>query len=464
MTAKTPPIPKAPGALPLVGHAPTIYRAPLRFLSSLPRHGKLVEVQLGLSPTLMVCDTELTRQLFMDARTFDKGGALFDRAREVIGENLITCPHSRHQRQRRLTQPAFHLSRLPGYAAIMSDAVERAVRSWPAGEPVDPVPLMMRLSAEVTARSMFSHDLSERSSDQFVTDSITLVDGIFLRSLLPRSADRLPLPAYRRYEQARRRMDALYRQVISEYRATGGDRGDLLSILLSARDEEAGADTGGARLTDTEVKDQLSGFFIAGTETTASALSWALAALAEHPELQERLRDEVDTVLGGRPAGYDDVERLETTRGILTESLRLHSPVWLLTREVAAETRLGPYTVPAGATVAYSPYLVHRDPALYADPERFDPDRWADGRTPPRHGFVPFASGPRKCIGDVFATIEATLALATFAAHWTWTAAPGSRSRPNPGAVIRPKGLRLRFTARTPRPRHTTGGKPAPTA
>ncbi|WP_197359249.1 cytochrome P450, partial [Streptomyces clavuligerus] len=400
-TARTPaatsaePIPEAPGAFPLIGHALAMTRDPIRFVTSLPRHGAVVKMRFGPAETLMICDPELTRRMFLDARTFDKGGYLFDRAREVIGENLITCPHSAHQRARRLTQPAFHPTRLRGYTSIMSEVIAESAHSWPTDRPFDPVGPLLRLTAQVTARAMFSQGLSGATLDRFVTDIVTTIDGIYLRSLVPRSLDWLPLPAHVRHWRARPRLDAIYRDIIRTYRAEPGDRGDLLSMLLATQ-EDREITEGAPPLSDAEIKDQLSGFFAAGTETTASTLAWALHVLAERQDLQERLRTEVDTVLGGRPAGYDDIERLEQTRRILTEVLRVHSPIFFITRSVMNDTRLGPHLIPAGSIVAYSPYLVHGDPQLHDRPDVFDPDRWAPGNAPPRHGFIPFASGPRK--------------------------------------------------------------------
>ncbi|GLF95109.1 cytochrome P450 [Streptomyces yaizuensis] len=467
MTAQTRSVPDAPGALPLVGHIPPMMREPLRFLGSLPDCGDVVRIRLGRVPTLVLCDPELTWQMFMDSRTFDKGGSLVERAREFLGNGLITCPHGDHRRQRRLTQPAFHSVRLRGYVPFMNEVIAETVRSWPQDRPVDPVDTLMSLSARVTARCMFSHGIAEERLRQFIADSVTAVDTVYLRSVLPPVVNRLPLPANLRYQRALQRLQQMYTKIIAEYRADGRDRGDLLSILLDSQDGQDGQDGQGGQgadgsLSDGELRDQLSNFFLAGTETTASTLGWALHALAEHPEFQERLRTEADTVLGGRPADFDDLERLHETRRILTEVLRLYSPVWFVTRTVTADTRLGPYFLPAGTAIAYSPYIIHHLPGLYPDPGVFDPDRWASGHTRPRHAFIPFALGPRKCIGDVFALTQATLALTAIAARFTWEPAPGSRVTASVGSVTRARGLRLRFTARPPGARRDAHARARP--
>ncbi|MER6917120.1 cytochrome P450 [Streptomyces sp. NPDC000594] len=461
MTAQTPRPPEAPGALPLLGHTLAMKRRPLDFVSALPELGEVVRIRLGPVGVLLVCDPDLTHEVLLDPRTFDKGGFIFDRAREYMGDNLATCPHSAHLRQRRLTQPAFHISRLPGYAGIMADAIDETAAAWRDGAVVDPVADLMALTAKVILRTMFSWGLSDRSLSDAVGDLVVVVDGTYWRSLVPPAVLRVPLPANRRFDRAHHRLSATFLRIIQEYRADGTDRGDLLSILLATRDE---GDGGG--MSDTEISNQLFGFFLAGTETTATLLAWTLHALTERPELQERLHAEIDTVLGGRPPGFDDLEALDVTRRILTESLRHYTPVWMLTRVTTTDTRIGPYEVPAGTTLMYSPYIVHHLPSLYPDPHRFDPDRWAPGEKPPRRGFLPFAVGSRKCIGDAFALTEATLALATIAQRWRWSASPGARVRPTAGAAIRPQGMRLRFTARPQRPvpHEETADSPVPSA
>ncbi|MFF5491376.1 cytochrome P450 [Streptomyces virginiae] len=262
--------------------------------------------------------------------------------------------------------------------------------------------------------------------------------------------DRLPTPGNRRYHQARADLPGVFDHIVTDRRGADTDHGDLVSMLLTAHDSDSGpADQ---RLTDAEIIDQIITFFLVGTETSATALAWALHLLAQHPEIEKRLHAEVDAVLGGRPATHADLPRLELTGRVITETLRLWPPAWFFTRTCTADTRLGRHTVPAGTTLLYSPYLLHRQADLYPDPDRFDPDRWTTGQ-PRREAFIPFGAGPRKCIGDRFATIVSTLALATITTRWRLEPLPGTRVRPTvSGPALNPKGLRMRATARTTRP------------
>ncbi|MDT3396011.1 cytochrome P450 [Streptomyces sp. B1866] len=439
-------VPTAPSALPLLGHALPLIRTPLAFVRSLPAHGELVRIRLGPLAVMVICDLDLTRQALLDDRVFDKGGPLFDRMREVLGDGLATCPHGEHRRLRRLAQPAFHSARLPGYAQAMTARIDEVIGSWHAGQTLDVLAEMMTLTSRVTAATMFSGTLPPTEQGQILDDVTTVLNGVFWRMFLVPPLDRLPTPGNRSYEQARARLRDTFDRIIAQRRAEGTDHGDLLSALIAAHDPE---DHGGG-MTDAEIRDTIVTFFIAGTESTASNVAWALDLLARHPEIEQRLHTEVDAVLGGAPAVHADLPRLELTGRVITETLRLYPPNWLFTRTVTADTRLGGHLLPAGTTVAYSAYLIHHRPDLYDRPEVFDPDRWDPGRPqPPRHAYLPFSTGARKCVGDTFGMNEATLALATITARWRLTHSPGHQARPVPRTTLRPRGLRMRVTPRT---------------
>ncbi|GAB3654376.1 hypothetical protein GCM10027589_13040 [Actinocorallia lasiicapitis] len=440
-------IPTAPGALPLLGHLPSLARDPLTFMKSLPARGDLVRIRLGRLPALVVCDPDLTWQVLHDDRTFDKGGPFFDRLRETLGDGIGTCPHSLHRRQRRLVQPAFHPARLPGYAAVMTKQISGMTDTWQDGRPIDVLAQMAEFTARTTVETMFSDAIPPQTLTQTTQDISAIFDGWYRRMLTPPPLDRLPTPKNRRYHQANARLRRNIGSIIAHRRATGEDLGDLLSPLLNGVEGEPPG--GDGRLTDAEIADQLIVFYIAGTQTTAATLAWALWLIARHPEIEARLHQEVDTVLDGGPATYERLARLTLTGNIVTETLRLWGPGWFLTRTVPAETRLRQYTVPAGSTIVYSPYLVHHDAALYDDPESFAPDRWDDpALRSARHALIPFGSGARKCIGDSFATVEAVLALATVAARWRLCPEPGQKVRPARGDTLRPRRLIMRAEAR----------------
>ncbi|MFE0420035.1 cytochrome P450 [Streptomyces tendae] len=456
-------IPTAPQGLPVLGHLGPLLRDPLAFLTSLHGHGDLVRVRLGPRTAVVVCAPEPVNQLLRDDRTFDRGGPYFDRLAELLGDSLAVCPHHRHRRQRRLVQPAFRSSRFPGYAKIMTARITETTDSWHDGQVLDIFAEMMSLTARITVATMFSDSLPPPSMRHALDDLAHVFRGVGRRIFTPSALARLPTPGNRRYQQAVTRLRGTLGDVIAERRAGAVDHGDLVSALLA--DHDADEHQG---LTDTELIDQALAFFGAGTETTATTLAWALYLIDQHPDVARRLHAEVTSVLDGAPAaGLEHVDRLEFTSRVIKETLRLYPPGWMFTRTATADTHLGGHSIPAGTTLLYSPYLLHHRPDLHADPERFDPDRWDDRRPQPRReAFIPFGAGARKCIGDRFGLTVTTLALATIVVHWRLHTQSGRQVRPAPGAVLTPKGLRMRAVARPQRPgtesQHRANGEPSP--
>ncbi|WP_433526986.1 cytochrome P450 [Nocardia pseudovaccinii] len=408
-------IPLAPNTVPILGHGIRFLTDPIGFLSSLPTHGRLSRVQLGPLPVVVVCDPELARVVLLDDRTFDRGGPLYDRSREVAGDGIGTCPHSRHRRQRRLSQPAFQPGRMPGYSEAMVDSIEDVIGSWQEGQQIQLGAEMSKLTVRVAVRTMFSSSFPETSVQQVADDFTTIAGSIFRRMVLPPAVNRLPTPANRRYYQARNRLRAVAAELIDQRRADNRDHGDLLSSLMRARDP----DSTGAQvaMSDEELIDQVFTFLFAGAETTASTLTWALYLLGRNPELRRQVQHEVDTVLSDSTARYQDLANLPVVNRVVTETLRLYPAGWLLTRVVSADTILDGVPLPAGTTVAVSPHVIHRRDEIYDRAGEFVPDRWI-GAEPDRTLFISFGAGARRCIGDQFGLVEASLALATIAARW----------------------------------------------
>jgi cytochrome P450 len=269
----------------------------------------------------------------------------------------------------------------------------------------------------------------------------------FDRATLPGAdlIDRLPLPRNRRFREGKAELDEIVHGLIRERRATG-DRGDLLSMLLSAQDEGGG-------MSDQLVRDEAMTIFLAGHETTANALTWTWYLLSQHPDVEARLHREVDDVLGSRLPGIRDLARLPYTEMVVSESIRRYPPAWILGRMAVRPHRVGRYTIPEGAIALVSPYLVHHDPRWYPDPFRFDPGRWrpeaASAR--PKFSFFPFGAGPRVCIGESFAWMELRLVLATLARRWRFRLAPGARVALLPRVTLRPRyGMPMVAEARLP--------------
>nr|WP_211222326.1 cytochrome P450 [Actinokineospora enzanensis] len=445
-------MPVAPRGVPLLGHLPAFLRDPLAFLRSLPAYGDAVRIRLGTSSAVVVCTPELTDRVLRDDRVFDKGGPFWDRAREFAGDGVATCPHHLHRRQRRLVQPAFHFARLPGYARTMAAEFTATAGSWRDGQVLDVVAELQALTARTVAVTMFSDALPADAQRQMLDDLKILFAGMYRRMTRPPALDLLPTPGNRAYDRACARFRETLHRVVLASRANDSDQGDLLSALLSAHDP-----TGDA--SDAELTDQLTTFFIAGSETTASALSWLLHLLAERPDLQDLAHAESAAILAAGTAP----DRATPVARMITEALRKWPPVWMFTRTTTTDTRIGDHTVPAGTAIIISPYLLHHRPDRHPDPERFDPDRWLPERAP-RVEYIPFGSGARKCLGSQFAVTEIALGLATILTRWRLT--PVDRVHAHATATLHPRPLHLTVVARSDSPVPLSGhhSTPAPPA
>jgi Cytochrome P450 len=416
-----------------------VMRNPLEFLRSLPARGDLVEVRLGPFKAIVVCDPGLTHEVLVNDRVFDKGGPIFEQNRKLSGNGLLNCPHAEHRRQRRLAQPAFQRARLADYADAMQAEIDAVVGGWHEGQILDVLVEMTKLSQRIVLATIFSDNLPASVLQRVQQDMETIFAGAIRRIVAPAWVNALPLPANRRFQHACENVRRTLESVIAERRSSDTVHNDLLSALMTARDEDGGL------FSDTELIDQAVTFFIAGSETSASALSWALWLLADHPQINERVRAELDSVLAGRSAGLEDIPELDLTGRVITETLRLYAPTPLVTRRTTTGTTIGGHPVPSGTTVVYSPYLIQLRGDLYPDPERFDPDR----PVTPGHAYIPFGAGARKCIGAQFAMIEAVLALAGVIAAQDLeiVQTPTVKS----SVFLRPQGLRMRVRARVAR-------------
>jgi cytochrome P450 len=349
------------------------------------------------------------------ARLFKKGRAL-ERAKRLLGEGLLTSEGEAHLRQRRLVQPSFHKPRVAGYADTMVAHAIRMADRWRDGEDLDIAAHMNQLTLTIVGDTLFGTDVESDATS--VREALSDVFDLFPLTMSPLAPilERLPLPIVRRYERAQATLDRLIYRIIDERRQNPSDRGDLLSMLLLARDEEEN----GAHLTNTQVRDEAMTLFLAGHETTSNALTWTWHLLSQHPDVERRLHQEIDTVLGDRSAGADDTSSLIYTRMVLAESMRLYPPAWGIGRRAIEDVEIGGYTIPRGTVVIFSQYLLHNDPRFFPAPERFDPDRWLPERQHrrPKFAYFPFGGGNRVCIGESFAWMEGILLLATLARRW----------------------------------------------
>ncbi|HET6353962.1 cytochrome P450 [Streptomyces sp.] len=414
-------IPCARGSIPGLGHLPRLARDPLAVLRTLHAEGPLLRLNIGTMPIVVATSADTVNEIMRERSKAFKKGRLFERVRPLVGNGLANSEGPTHLRNRRLIQPMFYKERIADYAQIMSDRAETLAGSWSAGQQIDVDQVMGLYAIETLAATLFSTDIGRPAVESVREDLPIILKYMLRRALAPKFMDNWPV--WRQFDRSAARMRSVIDDVIAKTRASEpGSRTDLLSLLLSARDET------GAGLTDEEVRDELTTMLFAGTETTASTLSWALHHLSEHPEIERELLAEIDNVVGDRPVTFADVPQLPSTTRVLDEVIRLHGVVTLM-RRTTEQVTIGGYELPPDTEVLLSLYALHRHPELYPDPDRFDPGRWLPEHVAqrPREHVLPFGAGTRKCIGDKFSWMEATITLATILPRWKLRPAPGSR-------------------------------------
>lgn len=442
---------RAPGAVPLLGHVPALFRDPLPFLRSLPAHGDLVELRLGPQRAVMVCTPELFQHVLTDHRHFDKGGPLFDKLRPFLGDGLGSTPHDVHRRQRRQLQPAFRTEALGRYLGVMLEEALATAGDWSDGAVIEVERHTYPLIARIITRTMFSADRSSAAVARIAAVYPDFHAGIGRQMRYPFALlDRVPTPGNHRFRHACRTVSREVHGVIAARRGAegSGDGDDLLALMI------------GEGLTDREMRDQVVTMLTGGIGTSASALGWALHFLSRDEELADAVAREARAVLpvraDTRALTHADLARLDLAHRVVAETLRYYPSAWFYSRTVTAPVELAGEHLTPGTPVLLSPYLLHHRPDLYPDPERFDPGRWSPERRAelPRQAYVPFGYGARKCIGDVYALTEITLALAVIASRWHLRPRPGPLPphlvEPRPWTVIHPAPLRLRLRARRP--------------
>jgi len=423
-------------------------KGPLPFFQNLAaQFGDLSYFRLGPQEAFFLNHPDYIKDVLVtNHSSFHKGLAL-QRAKRLLGEGLLTSEDEVHRRQRRLAQPAFHRSRIASYAAVMTAYGLQTSARWRDGDALDMSAEMMQLTLGIVGKTLFDADVV--SDAQEVGEAMTVVMDLFNTITIPffELLQKLPLPQLRRFDAAKARLDAIIYRLIEQRRLAGEDRGDLLSMLLLAQDTEV--DGGG--MTDEQLRDELMTIFLAGHETTANALTWTWYLLSQNPEAEARLHEEIDRVLAGRVPGFDDVAKLKYTEMVLAESMRLYPPAWALGRLAMEDFEIGGYVVPRKSLVLMSQYVMHRDPRYFAEPFKFNPERWtAEAReSRPQFSYFPFGGGPRRCIGEGFAWMEGILLIATIARQWQMRLVPNHPVVLKPVITLRPKhGMRMTLIGR----------------
>jgi len=440
-TPATAPGPDGPTMLRGFG---VIRRNPLRALATTWRHyGDVVQFPIPRPPTYLVNDPDgVRRVLVANARNYGKSTIQYRALSLVTGEGLLVADTEPWRRQRRLVQPAFHHETLESVVAHVTTALDGVYATWnalPEGAVTDVDAAMMHAALEVVGLSLFGTDLSQ-DAERLASATLEALDVVVARARVPITPPAwVPTPANRRLQRAVAQLDgavaSMLRQPVSGH--------NMLALLRSVRDES------GAGLTPAEIRDQVVTFIVAGHETVASAMTWAWALVAKHPHVQQRLQAEADAVLGNRSVTFADLERLPYARAVFDETLRLYPPAWLITRKALDADVLGGHDIPSGALIIVSPWLLHRHPQVWQDPQDFRPERFLDGEVD-RTAFIPFGAGPRLCIGRDFSYVEGVAMLASLARRYDF-AYPTGTSLPlaDPLVTIRPVGgLPLTVTRR----------------
>jgi cytochrome P450 len=444
--ARAPLAPGPKGSL-ILGVMPDFSRDMFGFIERCRAHGDVVSMRfLNLTAYFLFHPADIEYVIATNAKNFIKSrnqrSPLFQR---LVGNGLLTSEGELWKRQRRLAQPAFHRHRINAYAETMAAYAARMTATWRNGEVRDLHREMMRLTLEIVVKTLFNSDVSADAEKvgQVLSRIVTPFAG---QATVKWIVDnRLPTPTHRRFNRDAREIDQIVYRIIEERRGSGRDEGDLLSMLLKAQDED------GSHMSNQQLRDEVMTIFLAGHETTALTLCWTWYLLAQNPEIEKKFHAELDEVLGGRLPAMDDLARLPYTEMIAKESMRLYPPAYALGREAISECEIGGFRVPAGAQVFMFQWSTQRDARFFADPRKFQPERWTEefNGTLPKYAYFPFGGGPRACIGNYFAMMEIILVLVTMGQRLRFSLVPEQQVTLLPAMSLRPKdGIKVQVQER----------------
>jgi cytochrome P450 len=440
-------LPPGPQGHLFVGSLPEFRRDILGFLAACARdYGDVVPIRVAKRRLILLSHPDLIEEVLTARARHTTKTAILQMLRPVLGDGLLLSEGDSWLRQRRLMQPAFHRQRIAAYGDVMAGYAERGMADWRDGQTRDVHVDMMAITQGIVAKTLFDADVSDDAYDIGHALHVLMQDFARRRTALFALPRFVPTPARQRARAAVERLDRIVYAIIAARRASGEDRGDLLSILLAARDADDGS-----RMTDRQVRDEIMTLFLAGHETTAVSLSWTWYLLAQHPEVEATLAAELRSVLGGRRPTVADLPQLRYAEMVVMESMRLYPPAFTITRRVAEACEVGGHRIEAETTLVMSQWIVQRDARWFDAPEAFRPERWENdlAKRLPRYAYFPFGGGPRLCIGNTFAMMEATLLLATIAQRFRFRLAPGASVKPMLSVTLRPaEGIHMTVSAR----------------
>jgi cytochrome P450 len=423
------------------------------FLDSVRKYGDQVLLRFGPMKVLLITQPKDVKHVLQEnSKNYSKEGYGYDQLRAFLGRGLIFNEGGDFwRRQRKLTQAAFHMESLKGFIDEFNRSSSQMIARWERveaeGKELDILPEMMKVTLQIIGRTLLSHDLIGDAKDVGGALSVVLEEIDRRTRLLTPITNYLPTPWNFKVRRSKRILDNLVYKIIAERKTQGAHaHRDLLAMYMNAVDEETG--TG---MTDLQLRDEVMNIFIAGHETTANALTWLWLLLSQNPDVEKKIRAEVDEVLGGRAPGLEDFAKLKFTEMAFLETLRLYPPIWVIVRRSTSADQIGDCQIPAGATIFLSPYLTQRHPGLWKDPEIFRPERFANeaASSGARFEFFPFASGPRVCIGQRFATMEALTIIARVMQKFELERTSPLPVEMSPGITLRAKShIRFRLRSR----------------
>jgi cytochrome P450 len=444
-TVKAPgqPIPPGPPGHVLLGNAGEIRQrgGHVFVLETMRRYGEISRYRVLKWPVYLLSHPDYIKHVLQDNhRNYGKNAFAYRALRTILGNGLLISEGDFWLRQRRLAQPAFHRQRIEGFGSIMTRAILAMLARWETyaehHQAFDLSQEMTRLTLRIAGETLFSIDLIDEADEVGQALSVGLEqinDRLHRLFTLPTF---FPTPQNRRFVTALRTLDNVVKEMIADRRQTQEDQGDLLSMLMLMQDEETEE-----RMDDQQLLDEVKTMLLAGHETTANALTWTWYLLAQHPEVEAKLTAELAEVLGGRVPTIADLPRLPYTHMVVQESIRLFPPAWIILRHAIKADEIGGYPVAPGRVVGISPYVMHRHPGFWKEPEVFEPQRFTPDRVAERHRFayIPFAAGPRQCIGNTFAMTEAQLVLATVAQRYCLRLLPERPVQAHTAITLRPR-------------------------
>ncbi len=441
-------IKQAPGpkGLPFLGSLLAMRKNAMDLMVRTARdYGGIAQIKLGPERAFLVNDPEFLKYVYQDhVKNFVKQTKAWKMFRLIFGDGLLTSDGELWRRQRRLMQPSFHRERIGGLVQVMREATQEMLQAWQGftpGRSFDLSSEMMRLTLRIVGETLLGINMSADAAIVARALPILLEETVHQVTRIFRLPLKFPTLGHLRFRKALKEMRGVGERVIQSRKANPEKRADLLEMLMEAKDEETGKS-----MSDEQLLDEVLTIFLAGHETTANALTWTWYLLSQNPEVEKKFFEEIDGVLQGKAPAFEDLPKLQYVERVFKEALRLYPPAWFVGRLVLEDDQIGGYFIPAGSMVFLSPYVTHHSPEIWKNPEHFDPDRFLPENFSQMHRFayIPFGAGPRQCIGNHFAIMEAQVILASIAQKYRLKLVPGQRIEKDPTITLRPKyGMKM---------------------